>query len=557
MQRLRKFSRLCLALLLATLVAACGSQPQAAPESPPQTGGNTTTAPAPAPPQEIDRPLFLSMAEIRPSAGEWNSLYTTDITQRAVYQQLWMSVGKFSPDAKLEPWLEESAVMSPDCLRATIKIHPKATWTDGTPVTAHDIEFTLRLRLKKELELPNPTSGAMGQITGTKDLYDGKTTTLAGVEVVDDKTVEIHFDSQQCLFFTLNGLHGIQPKHVLEPHWDNIMAAPYWKNPTVTNGPYRFVKLVADDHLEFERWDDWWGNDVYGKPKIKRVFLKQVQDPQVAASQAQAGELTIALIPASEASRFAAMPNLELHRRPTMGITSLGFNARSFPDPRTRQAMAYAMNLREFIDLAHDGSAEPVATTVIGPDWAKNPNVKPFDQDLVKARALLAESGFDTSKKLRYVSSSAADKRPELFQAAMKEIGLDVEIQVLAPGVWRERQDAGEWEVTSIGGGVFGVDPAINCQYYASDASWAKVRSGYKNDRIDEICAGLVGTIDRKERQRLSHELDALLQSEMIWVTIGQVYNTYAADKRLGGYVASTYHPGHQIDGLINWYWKE
>jgi len=60
------------------------------------------------------------------------------------------------------------------------------------------------------------------------------------------------------------------PKHVLEHlepkkfwEWD------FWSHPTVSAGPYRFVRYVPETMMEFEANPHYYR----GKPKIERVVL--------------------------------------------------------------------------------------------------------------------------------------------------------------------------------------------------------------------------------------------------------------------------------------------
>lgn len=541
------------------LLTACGSRPSQQPESPPSTPAPGSTTPAPAPKPTVDRPLFVATDVVRPETGEFNPVWTHTLGQVSIMNWLWMGIGKFDENYTPEPWLVKSFNLSSDCTKATLELRPEAKWSDGTPLTAADFEFTWKLSLHPDIDKASTwVVPKILKIKGAKEFQEQKTASIEGIRIINDYAMEITLDPPDCLwlFDQHIAVAGIQPKHILEPHWNDINNAPYFRNPNVTSGPYKFVKLELDTYLEVERWDDWWGNGIFGQPQIKKIFFKEYKDPQVLHADLEAGEVHMGWIDASELERFRQMSNLDVIVHPSTGIDVYFFNMRNFPDSRVLQAFDYALDKESILRVANYGVGKPMPTTIMGPEWAVDPSVKVRPLDLEKARALLKEANYDTSRKLKMILT-LANKRAELFQAAMKELGIDVEIVVLSAAPWREALAAGDYDLSIIGGGVLGTDPSVSCLYFASPSIWADTWMHYKNPRFNQLCVDIAATNDQAKRKEMSYEMQKILHNDLPWIMIGQMETIFVVDKRLGGFKPTITSNRRAPDLLGDWFWKE
>ena len=147
----------------------------------------------------------------------------------------------------LQPQLAQSWEHSAYYLEWTYHLRTDARWSDGVPVTAHDVKFTLDLLSHPDVHYY---------------IFDG-------VTVVDDYTVMIRSLAgpgyrDDISYFPKHLLERLEPKKYYD--WD------FWRHPTVSAGPYRFVRYVPETLMEFE------ANPTYyrGKPKIERLVYKFV-----------------------------------------------------------------------------------------------------------------------------------------------------------------------------------------------------------------------------------------------------------------------------------------
>ena len=156
-----------------------------------------------------------------------------------------LPLAKENVDGELEGHLARSWEHSSDHRGYTFHLRPGVRWHDGTPVTSHDVKFTLDL-------LGHPDV----------DEYPGIDAT-----VIDDSTVRIRAANPGYIddisYFPRHLLQGLEPKRFWQ--WD------FWTHP-IGNGPYRFVRYVPETMMEFERNPAYYG----AKPRVERVMLKFV-----------------------------------------------------------------------------------------------------------------------------------------------------------------------------------------------------------------------------------------------------------------------------------------
>ena len=172
------------------------------------------------------------------------------------------------------------------------------------------------------------------------------------------------------------------------------------------------------------------------------------------------------------------------------------------------------------------GLGKPTATTIMGPDWALNPNVKPRPYDPEKAKALLTEAGWDPTQTLTYLlvgSDAFVKSLAEVFQQYLSQISVKVDLKTVTSAVEIPEFDKGEFDVGLIGGGEFARDPSLSAAYFRSDTSWASKWMGYANPRLDELFKQGVATNDPKKRADVYFEVQQILSDEVPWILLWQL----------------------------------
>lgn len=122
-------------------------------------------------PQGIFNPYFF--------VNGWDENVTNVIFSRLID---WDSQGK------LVPGLAESWTVSPDNKVYTIKLRPGLTFSDGSPLTAEDVAFTLTVLLDPKYD--GDTDITLANIAGGTDYKAGKADSVSGLKVIDPLTLQ-------------------------------------------------------------------------------------------------------------------------------------------------------------------------------------------------------------------------------------------------------------------------------------------------------------------------------------------------------------------------------
>jgi peptide/nickel transport system substrate-binding protein len=416
----------CAAPATPTAAPAAPAEPAApaateAPAAPAATEAPAAPAPteAPAAPAasgstEVPRNRTLVVQNGTDQVGLMNP-WTAGYSHQQGNALLWEPLFYFSLFADKElPWLAESGTYNADFTELTIKIRKGAEWSDGTPVTADDVKFTL------DGQKGNDKLNYHTQV----DRY------VKEVKVVDPSTAVISFSAPSPRFkFEILSLKfdtGIPmvPAHVLSKEADvtAFKGADVDGNGAVTksmpnSGPYKIVNWTVDQKI-YDLRDDWWGAKSGFSPlaQARRVIFLQNKEMQATAQRVVLNETDASLDLRTELikSTLAQNPKITTHtgNNAPHGYldwwpNSLWMNHEIQPygDPKFRRAISLMVDRAKLNEVLFDGAN--VATIYPFPlypglqKFADSAPVKALEEkytpgkyDLAEAEKLIGELGY-------------------------------------------------------------------------------------------------------------------------------------------------------------------
>ena len=279
---------------------------------------------------------------------------------------------RYTAGLTFEKDLAEDYSLSEDGLTWTFTLRDDAFFTDGEPVTARDVAFTLET-----------AKAARGSV----DL-----SYMERAEALDERTVAITLTKPASIFLNTLASVGIVPEHA---YGEDYGRAP------LGSGPYRFVEWRPQEQLILEANADYYG----GAPAIRRaVIVFMSEDAALAA--VQAGQVDVAYSTATlggtrvEGYHVEAIPSADnrgftLPMEPDTGKTAangapIGNDVTSCPE--IRRALAYAMDRELMARTVLGGFGRPAYSENDGMPW-NNPETA-IETDRDYARELLAEAGW-------------------------------------------------------------------------------------------------------------------------------------------------------------------
>ncbi|HEY0238739.1 MAG TPA: ABC transporter substrate-binding protein, partial [Friedmanniella sp.] len=334
--------------------------------------------------------------------------------------KIFESLLTFDADGAIEPWLAESYDISDDQLTYTFHLRDGLLFSDGTPVTADDVVFSLNRHL--QVEGPLPLSAP-----------------VTGIEATDESTVTLTLSSPYTPFLgqIAQFSNGIYPKDFGGRSEEEFFADP------VGTGPFVLDEWDPSGDISFVKNEHYWQE---GKPYVDRLVYQLVADDTQQVQQLSSGEVDVidSVNPAS-VEQLEANDAVSVSRTGGWAIEQVFFNTldEHFADVDVRRAIAQAID-REGLTAATTFGTADVADALIPPtieySAAAEGYALPYDVDAAKES--LADSaypdGFTTTLLVASGNSQRAQEA-QIIQQALAPIGITVEIESIDLASFRAR----------------------------------------------------------------------------------------------------------------------
>jgi peptide/nickel transport system substrate-binding protein len=494
-------------VVLATLLAGCGTpSPEATTSPPPATQAPPPATEAPPTPKPPVTLVYANGTE--PDLGltpVFGGNYATWVVWDLVFNKLVRLNDQLQPIPDLAKDWEVSA----DTLQWTFHLFENVKWHDGTPFTADDVKFTYETMMNPDVN----------------SAFASDLEQVASIEVVDPLTLKITLKSTFSPFLTQLADMSIMPKHLLEGVTD-FQTADFQRNPVGT-GPYVFQEWRTGEFLSFKANPDY----LRGKPAIDEIVFKIVPDPDVMSLQLETGEVqAIESASPTAAERLAANPDVQLLRYTSSRLRFLSTNDLSplFQDKRVRQALAYAIDREGIIATILEGYGELARTDYPPSSWVYDPNAKLYEYDVDKAKALLAEAGWEPGadgvlvkdgQRFEFMTLVRAgdtqlEQTATVIRDNLQDVGIVMEITSLeAPVLRQEHMSKHDFDAFLWGRGIF-YDP----DYWVTWSTWAIDGAynfvSYSNPDLDALLEEGRATMDPEGRKQIYEQVQEILAEE-------------------------------------------
>jgi peptide/nickel transport system substrate-binding protein len=336
---------------------------------------------------------------------------------QVLYSNVFEGLTRFSSDGSVVPGLAESWEISEDGKTYTFKLRRGVSFHDGTALDAGDVVFSL------------DRARAEDSTNAQKALFAN----IETVSAVDDSTVTVTLAKPQGNFL-FNMAWG-----------DAVIVAPESiegiKSNPVGTGAFTFTDWKQGDSITLTRNEGYWGEAA----KLDGATFKFISDPTAAFAAMMAEDIDAFYgYPAPEnLAQFEADPRFTVLAGNTEGETILAINNKlpPFDNKLVRQAVAHAIDRSAIIDGAMFGYGTPIGSHFAPhhPAYVDLTGNSLYDPE--KAKALLAEAGFEDgfSTTLKLPPPSYARRGGEIIAAQLREVGIETEITNLEWAQWLEQ----------------------------------------------------------------------------------------------------------------------
>jgi len=504
-----------------------------------KSGGNSGSADAPSNAESpADGKKIVNIGVTYPPSSI-NPLQPVGLVSTYVATLLFPPLVELDANLEFRPMLADS-IETTDNTTFTVKLNPNARWTDGTPVTADDVIYTLELMTNPAVASNYAYMFAM--IEGLDDagyLPEGQTS-ISGVRKVDDHTLEIRTKAPTTLtiFKDTIGRNTLTlPKSVLQniaP--EEVNTSDFMLKPDVTFGPFKLASYDRDNHVELVANPDYFK----GAPKIDQLNFKVMQGTAIAA-QLQSGEIDMnipsaGVIPVADYELVKGLSHVTTTSGQPLATQYLYINENVFPDKRQRQAISHAINRGLIVDKLLKGEGEVVDHYFNSISPYLNPAVKPAAYDPEKAKALLQESGWDSGKPITMLvlsGDATLEQAANIVAENLKAVGINVSIQMMDLGTLIEKLGNLDYELGILTVSLTPVNPLPDIAYFLGDGN----PLAYHNDEVDGLLASLNAETDEAKIKELYGRLQEILAEDVPMPSIYATKALGAVNKRVIGAV--------------------
>ena len=267
-----------------------------------------------------------------------------------------------------------------DDLTIEFKLREDVTFHNGEAFNADDVVYTVNF-------IADPENGVKTQ---------RNVNWMKSAEKIDDYTVRIHLKAAfpSAIEF-LSGPVSIYPNE----YYAEVGPAGMALNPVGT-GPYKMTEVEPGQHFVLEAYDGYHDSPK-GKASIKNIDIRTMPDINTQMAEMFNGTLDLIWqVPADQAGKLGQMDQFQAVNESTMRVGFLLLDAAGrtpdspFTDLKVRQAVAHAIDRTAIVDALLKGSSQVINSSCFPSQFGCDTDVKSYDYDPEKAKALLAEAGY-------------------------------------------------------------------------------------------------------------------------------------------------------------------
>jgi peptide/nickel transport system substrate-binding protein len=421
---------------------------------------------------------------------------------------------------KIEPALAESWEVSADGLTYTFHTKKGLKFSDGSPVRGEDWVWSLlRARDTKE----SPWKFAMEAVSD--------------VQAPDDTTVVITLKEPWAPILADLAMFNcvVQSK----AYYEKVGPEAYTQKVLGT-GPYYFEEWKKGEYILLKKNPHF---HIAGLPKTEEIKFVVVPDDNTRVMQLQAGDIDImTFVPFNRMDELNKDPNLV-----SVGVPStstryiiLNNNVKPFDDVRVRKALQHGTNKEAIVRFVLYKYGERAKGFAPKSGLYYNDDIQPYEYDVKKAKALLAEAGYPNGFQTEILVRSGNmvyEQIATILKEQWRQIGVDAKIQSLESATAVAQYRAMKHKVTLSGWTNDMNDPSQQVEYAILPKISHCYYTGWTNDEAIGLAEKAKRELDAAKREQMYKRMQAIHYDESPMIAIFHATYPVAMKKNIKGFV--------------------
>ncbi|MCY3661359.1 MAG: ABC transporter substrate-binding protein [bacterium] len=427
--------------------------------------------------------------------------------------QIYNTLVEADPDTipNVGPGIADEWSSSPDGMTWTFHIRDNARFSNGEPVTAEDVQFSLERFADPTISVNIPSLGVG----------------VESVDIIDDQTVQVNLDRPVGAF--LENI-SVFPASIINKAAVEAEGDDHWLNPLGT-GPFKVKEWVPGSHITLERNEYYWEE---GKPYLDEIRFDYIPDDNARMLRMQGGDAHILEgVPWTQIPDLQDSEGFSIHVADIVRYEGVFLNHTIPPldEIGVRQALNYATNKAAINEAVYGGVGEIANSMIPKALYHSDYDTLPaYFYDLERAQELMAASSMPDGFDLAYIypsGSTAHEQLGTILQADWAKIGVNLTIEEVDTGtLFGDRFFTMEYE-SGVPLPKFTSDVVVPDEvallFY--DKAPENILAGFFTgwdipDELERLTEEAAFTNDEAIRAELWPEVQRIAMEEAPWVTL-------------------------------------
>lgn len=481
-----------------------------------------------APAKGRDKSIFRTGTSAEPTSMD--PAKSKDLITWMFVMQTYDTLIKYDyPSKKFVPALASKWVVNKDSTEVEFTIRSDISFHNGDKMTMDDVIFSLNRALK---------SSFTAQINGS----------IKEFKKIDESRLKavLNYSYAPILDVLATPCWGIVNKKYVETAEKD--GKDVGRIASCGTGAYKLKEWRSGDKLIFEAFNKYYE----GTPAIANVEATLITDQSSGAIALENGSIDYYYgTQNNDIEHLKKVPTLKVYTaKDGVGIYDITFNVTSgiFKDKRLRQAVAYALDREEMLIGGQEGYGTVTDTICATAAFGYMKDYKWYEQNLEKARQLMAEAGYPKGFKVTFTQDSSRTymMSAEIMQAQLKKIGIDVVFDKLERATWLDtvstnRQFAASLRMTNHV--VNDADYILTRRLTTGMIGGGNNYSGYSNKKFDALVEKARTTPDPDARLKIYRECFNMVKEDVPFIPLYTTISMQVVAADIKGWTA---HPTYK-----------